>query len=744
MKRKLLFILSVLLTTSVMAQVSKIPADTRLYLQQLQTNKKKAPSINGKVRQREAKLFVSCDPNADTKAIEAQMKAIGAHPQGTIGRYIMASIPVGMVDQIATIEGVTYISKGPRVHPKTNVSKDVTGVAKVQAGSDDLPQAFTGKGVVVGIIDQGFDLTHPSFKDAEGNLRIKAYYMPGMTRQEGDPVITTLDGTELAGKECTSPEKILQEESDDKAGTHGTHTTAIAAGTTFDCAGGMAPEADIVLCAYMKFDYDYGNDRTYAQGYNIMQSILYIRDYAKRVGKPYVISMSLNVQDGPHDGTSFTSDMLNKLALDNTNMTLCSSNEGRFGCYINHTYTANDTLHTIVKNSLETSAFTRNPVDLSFQIGLFDKATKTETWRSEPLRSSGNGCSLIFGFGDMFEVATNTDQHEDIKTHLAEAMNDAIFLINVVKLEDGRSKMHCDLLTGDMPKNHLLVFHIACPENSVVDLWGDNGASFIGTEGTDYYTAGNSSISMGDWCTGGNIITVGSWVSKSSYVNIKGETTADDYYTGDGVGHFSPFSSYGTDLAGHNHPFVSTPGSLIISALNHFDPTSAPDGPKASDVVAQDANGFTWGVESGTSMATPTAAGIIALWLQAKPDLTYEEIKETIIATSNTDEFTQATPIRFGHGKMDAYKGLLHILDIPTNIPELSQHQPKDVTFRMNGGQLFIDGAEDGTPIRIYTTGGQLMASTQLVNGSVSLPSSTPAGVYAVQVGTLGSTLIRK
>ena len=54
MKRKLLLILAVLLTSSVMAQVSKIPADTRLYLQQLQTSNKKAPGIDGKVRQREA------------------------------------------------------------------------------------------------------------------------------------------------------------------------------------------------------------------------------------------------------------------------------------------------------------------------------------------------------------------------------------------------------------------------------------------------------------------------------------------------------------------------------------------------------------------------------------------------------------------------------------------------------------------------------------------------------------------
>ena len=55
-----------------------------------------------------------------------------------------------------------------------------------------------------------------------------------------------------------------------------------------------------------------------------------------------------------------------------------------------------------------------------------------------------------------------------------------------------------------------------------------------------------------------------------------------------------------------------------------------------------------------------------------------------------------------------------------------------------------IDGAADGTPIRIYTTDGRLVTSTALTGGSITLPATTPAGVYAVQVGTLGSTLIRK
>ena len=165
-----LFVAS-LLTTTAMAQVSKIPADTRLYLQKVETSNNKAcarSSERAAVTPKEAKLFVSCTPGADTKAIKARLKAIGAHPQGTIGRYIMVSTPVGVVDQIAAIEGVTFISRGPSVSQKTLVSREVTGVSKILTGTSPLPQAFTGKDVVVGIIDAGFDFSHPAFKDAEG------------------------------------------------------------------------------------------------------------------------------------------------------------------------------------------------------------------------------------------------------------------------------------------------------------------------------------------------------------------------------------------------------------------------------------------------------------------------------------------------------------------------------------------------------------------------------------------------
>ena len=71
--------------------------------------------------------------------------------------------------------------------------------------------------------------------------------------------------------------------------------------------------------------------------------------------------------------------------------------------------------------------------------------------------------------------------------------------------------------------------------------------------------------------------------------------------------------------------------------------------------------GYPYDAKSGTSMSCPTVSGIIALWLQADPTLTLDEIKEVLAATSRNDEFTAASPIKWGYGKIDAAAGIEYI-----------------------------------------------------------------------------------
>lgn len=272
------------------------------------------------------------------------------------------------------------------------------------------------------------------------------------------------------------------------------------------------------------------------------------------------------------------------------------------------------------------------------------------------------------------------------------------------------------------------------------------GAEFENVEGFD---KGSADVSVGDLCTTGVPISVGSWTANNLVVDEPGEKPTTD--ARETVGNISRYTSYGIDYAGHHHPFVVTPGHCIYSASNSFMDD------EFNDVIADQnfsnqfkgqttPRSYRWVKANGTSMATPIAAGIIALWLQAAHDkgitLTIDKVKEIIEHSTDTDEFTQKAGIRAGYGKLNAYKGILYVLGLPTAISELSQHQPQGVTFRMADSRLYAEGAEDGTAVTLYNLSGAIVRQTQVAGGSISL-DGLQRGVYAVQIGRLGSTLIR-
>ena len=134
------------------------------------------------------------------------------------------------------MRGVRIVNMPPKMSKKTDVTRQVTQADEVNDGSGpQLPQAYTGKDVIVGIIDTGFDLTHPMFKDKDGNLRIKGYYEPGSSSLGGEKVVITyFNGQQdtLSGSAYYKPEELLDTlKVMDPAGSHGSHCISIAAGS---------------------------------------------------------------------------------------------------------------------------------------------------------------------------------------------------------------------------------------------------------------------------------------------------------------------------------------------------------------------------------------------------------------------------------------------------------------------------------------------------------------------------------
>lgn len=274
-----------------------------------------------------------------------------------------------------------------------------------------------------------------------------------------------------------------------------------------------------------------------------------------------------------------------------------------------------------------------------------------------------------------------------------------------------------------------------------------------GYDKAEGYTEGTASISMGDHSTTGEAVTVGAWAASNRVVNIQtsNEILTDNDFT---LGEIANFSSYGTDYAGHKIPDVAAPGVWVNAAINSMISTEDMKAQLISNsislgnqFVGQDADWiYTWGFACGTSMATPTAAGIVALWVQAAKDkgktLTNADIKDITQHSSDTDEGTDKAPHRFGAGKINAYKGLLYVLDLSTGIEGLSLQQPENISFRVENGHLIAEGAEDGTAVTFYSLSGTIVRQTTVQAGNVSL-DGLQKGVYAVQLGKLGSTLIR-
>jgi subtilisin family serine protease len=132
----------------------------------------------------------------------------------------------------------------------------------------------------------------------------------------------------------------------------------------------------------------------------------------------------------------------------------------------------------------------------------------------------------------------------------------------------------------------------------------------------------------------GNDFTDFGYGSISSPGNAPDAITAAAVTSGDAVADFS--SAGPTPVSLQMKPDVSAPGVNVISSL----PTSS----------------STWGLLSGTSMATPHVAGAVALLLERHPDWTVAQIKSALVQTADPVHGTTGVEVpttREGGGIID-------------------------------------------------------------------------------------------
>ena len=744
------------------------------------------------VTERLGQFFVNCKANSDARLVSEKLRAQGAKIRGVIDGIVLMEAPFSKIEDLAAVEGVVKIDVGPMVSKQTDITRNATHASDVISGTGEkLPQAYTGKGVMVGIYDIGFDPTHPMLKDKDGNLRVKGYFAGGM-QNLGEQVVIGPDT--LYGSALYKPEDILDTLKVKVDGeSHGTHCITIAAGSTIDDVkglagqpiGGMAPEADILITTDDRLDQNFWNyideNDLSPDPFLLSQSLAFLKHEADKAKKPLVISLSINSIAGWHDGTSDVARILKYYAKDmNIPFVISTGNSGIQNTmpYLNMKTMAYDTLSVHLRNGgllwggmktkknvrfgisivsgIDGHVYYQTPfaynsypnVDehgdgITFNIGQNADNSNLDSFDKEVADSlmkyiQGEGSIDMWCVQDM---AFDQNGEEYLYTCLYFRANDIKF--NKFKFNNGTEEVE-DILQ--------LKLSMIPSEDTELHAWSTGNCEkyLCGQINSGELVPGNTSISVMDWNSSGETVSIGAWTANDKKKGL--DDTGYSKYSYAVIGDYAYFTSYGTDLAGHKHPNVCAPGFSVLAGLNSFDSslTNSDIFEKkaySNQYTGQDSpREYAWGFMSGTSMSTPAAAGVVALWLQAAADmgktLSNSDIKEIIRNTSDNDEFTENSPERFGEGKINAYKGLLYVLGLYTGIPALSKEQPKGVNFSVQGNMVYANGAVDGTEVTLYNLQGVAVKQTTVQGGAISL-ETLPKGVYALQLGNQGSTLIR-
>ena len=692
---------------------------------------------------RSINAFVCISP----EEADAVFKKHNCRKRAQWGDICIATIPLAELGALAKEPAVTRIE----ANQSTSLCVDTTA-AVVQAlpvyESSPSHQAYTGEGVVVGVVDIGFDLMHPNFLDSStGQSRIGAFW------DQLSP--DTIDSNLPVGRDYVGAEAVrgIGQSTDAPISTHGTHTLGIAAGSGYDTAyRGIAWGSNLCVVGNAINDNSVYVDSADYYKYTTATDALgfkYCFDYAEQERKPCVVSFSEGHPLYLDDEDSLYAASLEQLTGPGKIIVASAGNEG-----------------------VEMTYFEKGADQM--EAGSFIKSFKMASLYR--IKSEGKMRLTVYGYREDGRGKTEERRapSDTIAFETDEVPYDTIMTKGMMYGQDtlivttyrDRSRFSDHdvwqlLLESDCTLDKLAPLTLVVEGKGKIEVYGTSTSAFRDDDADDRWRAaikGRNVFAPG--CFPG-VLCVGATTHRLGIRNAQGELMNGSKETE--AGKIGFYSSTGPAMNDLMKPDVVAPGTNVVSSFSHvFHPEK--------DVVAySDFEGerYPWGVQSGTSMSTPVVAGVIALWLQAKPDLTPQEVREVLQRTCRHPEEKYDYPNNvYGFGEIDAYRGLLEVLSL-SGIEGISMHQPKGVqVFPVEGGlRLVFDRMVTGpVRVRVYNLSGVCVYEKREADQTTPGPSysggetitseaivampSVASGVYVVQVETAdrtlqGSTLVR-
>ena len=618
---------------------------------------------------------------------EEDLKAQGVNVIRSRSGFAFIAVPLDDAERVAATKGIKRIQFERPVQQKLKYARFDTGVDKIHEGIG-LSQAYTGKGIVCGIVDQGFDLNHINFLDENGDPRVKYFERVGYNYNYKNPTDPIAERTIY-----NTPDAIRSYQTDATTTYHAAHTMGIMAGSykgTAKTASLTDTEPyvaiDDIPVPFYGVAYDADIVAANCEEYTDILIAIAVEDllgYAEAYNKPMVVNLSLGTNQGSHDGKAVVCQFFDVLVEElNAKIVMATGNEGDQKIAATKTFVGNDTTFQtfITGDVFHTDAAEGDIYVRSGQVDIYSNDLKPfKRLTAIVWNKSRNRVSKRFWI-DIDETTLGTGKYycssDDYKEYdtdvvdrtLAEYFSGTIGIFCEIDSTIGRS--HCIVsfdLVDNAEKNidnkYLIGFIVDGEAGQRLDAFSVGYFHGMSDWGVDGFSDGSCNGSVSDMACSKSTLSVGSYNTSEGWAQLDGFRYAQEN-AGIKLGKVSPFSSYGTLIDGRNLPDVVAPGAYIISSMNrYYLEVNENTFGNFSAVANVDGVDYPYAWAAGTSMACPMVSGIVALWLEADPTLSMEDIRDIIRQTSRMDEdMLEADPVKVGAGKIDAYEGLKEVL----------------------------------------------------------------------------------
>lgn len=619
--------------------------------------------------------------------------------QASDSRYMLTSrvkdivslkVPLDRLGELTSVPGLVYLEMAAKVKPLLDkVIKDI-GADSVHQGID-LPQAYTGKNVYIGVTDWGFDYTHPMFYDtAQTQTRIVAAW--DQYKRSG-PAPTGFN----YGTEFSTPDELLAAGSDTaniySYSYHGSHVAGIAggggAGTAFR---GVAFEAQFLFTTFL---VDIGA---------VLDAYQWMYNKANAAGKRLVINQSWGLHHiGTLDGTSIISQAIDNYADLGVVFVSSAGNNGDVNFHIQKTFD-NDTLKT--------------------KVDFYPYSSNANMWGQsismwgEPTKAFGSAIKVFNASGTL--LAQTPFYHTDVVNEyvvdtLIIGVDTIFYNLSLEESHPLNSRPHIRFRINNKNTSYRILLQIAA-EDGTVHAWNVTELTTdVGNWGMPFSTygagssPGNADFGISEPACTNSTIAVAAYAS--AYFTTSGTAVG---------GGIASFSSFGPTLDGRVKPDISAPGLSVASSVSSYTDASF----SSAGTITFNGRDYKFTRISGTSMSSPVVAGVVALILDANPYLSVEQVKTILKETARQDTKTGVIPaegsLRWGAGKVDAYQAIklaLNTIDVDNLNNEHLVVYPNP-----SSGLIRLEGTVEGPVMcEVYSLEGKLLRNVLVENQQIDL-----------------------